>query len=138
VQREVSDREIQGWYFLHPASEPEHVRLSIDEHSLSLFAPSDRLIARWSLDQLENRGIAILSERWSIGDRRVPDAYLVLESDDDYRAVRKASAKLRPVRARLWRHLGIAIIETGDLGGWPVWLFLIIVAGAALGLWQLS
>ena len=135
----MSDREIQGWYFLNRTSEPVRVRLSYDQDTLSLHSLSDRLIARWSLNELDNREIAVLSERWSIGDRPLPDASLVLESNDDYRALRRISGNLRPVRARMWRLLGRAVIESGysDVTGWPVWLLLIALAGAILGLWHL-
>jgi hypothetical protein len=134
----VSGHEIQGWYLRNKTSEAMRVRLSFVESSLVLHTLSGRLVASWSLDQLENREIAVLGERWSIGDHRVPEAYLELESDDEYRAVRNVSLQLRPVRARMWRQLGFAAIESGNRTGWAVLLLLIILAGAMLGLWQLA
>jgi hypothetical protein len=134
----VSAPEIQGWYYQTATSNAVRVRLSVVDRSLVLHTLSDRLIARWSLEELQNREITVLGERWSIGDRRVAASYLVLESDNDYRAIRAASPKLRPVRARLWRQLGLAAIESGNRTGWAVLLLLIVLAGAILGLWQLS
>ena len=112
------------------------MRLSIIDGTLALQTLSDRLIARWSLDQLENLGIGILAVRWRIGDRRVPDACLVLESVDDYRAVYEASGTLRPVRARFWRALVFSGVEAGKAGDWLV-VLLMMVAGAILVVWQL-
>lgn len=132
----MSGREIQGWYHHDPSSDAVRVRLSIVEGTLALHTLSDRLIARWSLDQLENRGIAILAVRWRIGDRRVPDACLVLESDDDYRAVQEASSTLRPVRARFWRALAFSATEAGKVGDWLV-VLMIMIASAAVAFWQL-
>lgn len=127
----MSGLDIQGWYLRNKTSEAERVRLSFAEGSLVLHTLSDRVVANWSLDQLENREIAVLGERWSIGDRRVPEAYLELENDEDYSAVRKRSPQLRPMRARLWRQLGFAAIESGNRTGWPVLLvLLLIVLGA--------
>ena len=121
-----ADQELQGWYYRNGTSDAERVRLSFVGGSLALHTLSERLVATWSLEQLENREIAVLGERWSIGDRCLPDPNLVLESDDDYRAVRAVSDQLRPVRARLWRLLGSAVVESGNRSGWPVLLLLIV------------
>ena len=128
----LADQELQGWYYRNGTSDAERVRLSFVGGSLALHTLSDRLVATWSLNQLENREIAVLGGSWSIGDRRLPDSYLVLEGDDDYRAVRAVSAKLRPVRARLWRLLGLAVVESGNHGGWPVLVLLIVAVYLAL------
>ena len=129
----TTDRELQGWYHRNRTSDAERVRLSFVGDSLALHTLSERLVATWSLDHLENRDIQVLGDDWSIGDRRLPEPYLLLENDDDYRAVRAASTRLRPVRARLWRLLGLAAVESGNRRGWPVLLLLIAVALLAAG-----
>jgi len=50
----------------------------------------------------------------------------VLESDRDYAAIRKVSADLWPTRARLWRLLGFAAVESGNRSGWAVLLLLFV------------
>jgi hypothetical protein len=131
-----TDLELQGWYHRDRAGEAERVRLSFVGGSLALYTLSERLVATWSLEQLENREIATLGERWSIGDRRLPEPYLVLENDGDYRALRQAAPRLRPVRARLWRQLGLSAIEAGHITGWPV-IMIIVLASAVAALWRL-
>ncbi|HJT14947.1 MAG TPA: hypothetical protein VJ790_20145 [Dongiaceae bacterium] len=128
----TTDRELQGWYYRNRTSDAERVRLSFVGDSLALHTLSERLVATWSLDQLENREFQILGDNWSIGDRRLPESYLVLENDDDYRALRGTASRLRPVRARLWRLLGIAAVESGNRAGWPV--LLLLIAAAVVGL----
>ena len=131
-----TDLELQGWYYRNRGSQAERVRLSFVGGSLALHMLSERLVATWSLEQLENREIAALGERWSIGDRRLPEPYLVLESDGDYRTLRQAAPRLRPVRARLWRQLGLSAIESGHITGWPV-IVIVILASAVAALWRL-
>lgn len=133
----MSAPEIQGWYHHDPSAEAVRVRLSIIDGTLALHTLSDRLIARWSPDELENRGIEIFAARWRIGDRRVPDAFLVLESDDDYRAVREVASRLRSVRAVFWRQLAFSAVEAGKAGDWLV-VLLVMVAIAILAVWQLA
>ena len=132
----LADQELQGWYYRNRTDEAERVRLSFVGGSLALHTLSERLVATWSLEQLENREIAVLGERWSIGDRRLVDSYLVLESDEDYRALRQTAPRLRPVRSRLWRQLGFSAIESGKITGWPV-IALILLLSAITALWQL-
>ncbi len=134
AQPAEAESELEGWYYQNGTSERCAFALSVDGAAVSLYAPSDRLVASWSLDQLENREIAVLSERWSIGDRRVPEAYLVLESDQDYSALRAVSPKLRPIRARLWRLLGVRAIESGNFTGYPV--LLLTATAAVIWLWR--
>ena len=131
-----ADQDLQGWYYRNGTSDAERVRLSFVGGSLALHTLSERLVATWSLEQLENREIAMLGERWSIGDRRLPEPYLVLESDGDYRALRQTAPRLRPVRARLCRQLGFSAIEAGHITGWPV-IVLIVLVSAIAALWRL-
>jgi hypothetical protein len=135
----VSDSELQGWYHQNRTSQAVRVRLLVTGASLSLQTLSGKPIASWSLDRLENREIPVLGTRWSVGDSLLPEAFLVVDSDDDYRALRQrsTSASLQPVRARLWHQAGFSMIESGNLTGWPVWV-LLLVASAVAALWQLS
>jgi hypothetical protein len=133
----VSAPEIQGWYYQTPTSDAVRVRLSVVDRSLLLHTLSHRLIARWCLKQLQNREIAVLGERWSIGDRRLTGSYVVLESDDDPHDppnLSRVAARSSAPR----RQLGFAAIESGNRRGWAVLLVLVILAGAMLGLWQLT
>ena len=109
------------------------VRLAFVERSLHLHTLSDRLVASWSLDRLENRRIPVLGERWPIGDRHLPEASVVLESDDDYRQVRKVSPELRSERARLWKQLGFSVAE---INGGPI-ILIALLASAVTALWHL-
>jgi hypothetical protein len=129
TQPPEAETEIQGCYYRNATSEAVRVRLSIDASTVSLHTLSGRLMLAgrriiWK--------IATIGERWLIGDGRLPEALLVLESDQDYQTVRKMASKLRPVRARLWRRLGLAAIESGNLTGWPV---LVLLGGAAMIYW---
>jgi hypothetical protein len=128
-----ANQELQGWYHRIGTRDAERVRLSFIGGSLALHTLSERLVATWSLEQLENREIAVLGERWSIGDRRLPEPYLVLESDGDYLALRQTAPKLRSAPARLWRQLGFSAIEAGNITGWPV-IVLVILASAIAAL----
>ena len=131
-----ADQDLQGWYYRNGTGEAERVRLSFVGGSLALHTLSEWLVATWYLEQLENREIAVLGERWSVGDQRLPEPYLVLESDGDYRALRQTAPRLRPVRARLWRQLGFSAIQAGNITGWPV-IVLIVLVSAITALWQL-
>lgn len=129
-----SGAEIQGWYYENSASEPTRVRLSIHDRSLSLHTLSDRLVATWSLDQLETREVPVLGQSWRIGDRRLPEASLVLVNDRDYETLRELGTGLRPLRARVLRQFAFAAGESGNLTGWPVFVVLVI-ALLGLALW---
>ena len=131
-----AEADIQGWYHLNATSEAVRVRLSIEPRSILLHTLSGRLVASWAPDHLETRATDTIGERWSIGDRRLPEPYLVLESDGDYRTLRQAATRLRPVRARLWRQLGLSAIESGHITGWPV-IVIVILASAVAALWRL-
>jgi hypothetical protein len=54
---ESPEADRQGWYYRNKTSEAVRVRLSIVDRSLLLHTLSDRLIASWSLDRLENREV---------------------------------------------------------------------------------
>jgi hypothetical protein len=126
------EADIQGWYHRNATGEPVRVRLSTDEGSILLHTLSGRLVASWAPGRLETRSTDVIGERWTIGDKRLPEAFLVLESDEDYAAIRKVSARLWPTRARLWRLLGFAAVESGNRRGWPVLLLVIIAVILAL------
>ena len=65
----------------------------------------------------------------------MPEASLEFENDQDYLTVQEATAHLRARSARLWRQLGFAFIESGNLAGLPVFL-LIVWIGTIYWLWQ--
>jgi hypothetical protein len=96
-----SEAEIQDWYHRNATSEAVRVRLSTDAGSILLHSLSGRLVASWAPTHLETRATEVIGERWTIGDKRLPEAFLVLESDTDYAAVREVAAGLWPTRARL-------------------------------------
>ena len=135
TQPSPPEPEVQGWYHRNATSEAVRVRLSIDAAMISLHTLSGRLVAGWGPEFLETRATATIGERWTVGDRRLPEAFLVLESDQDYDALRKVAVGLRPVRARLWQQLGVSAIESGNLTGWPV-LVLLIAVPAIIWLWR--
>ena len=85
-------------------------------------------MAAWSLDHLENREIPIIGGNWSIGDRRLPEAILLLESDEDYTDLRSLSPRLKSTRARLWRQLSFSALHSGNRPGNPgfIWIGLAI------------
>lgn len=126
------EADIQGWYYRTANSEAVRVRLSTNAGSILLHTLSGRLVASWAPGRLETRSTDVIGERWTVGDQRLPEAFLVLESDKDYAAVRKVSAGLWPTRARLWRLLGFAAVESGNRRGWPVLLLLIVAVIVAL------
>ena len=118
------------------SSERDRVRLSADQRSLHLHTLSDRLIAAWSLDRLENREIPFIGASWSVGDHQLPEASLLLENDDDYRRLRSVSPGLKSTRARLWRQLTLSFFHSGSRSGAPGFalsgsliLFALIVFG---------
>jgi hypothetical protein len=90
----------------------------------------------WSLDQLETREVPVHGQSWRIGDRRLPEASLVIENDLDYSVLHGLSTGLHPVRARLWRQLSFAAVHSGNRTGWPV-LVLAILVSLALAGWRL-
>lgn len=128
----AAPEELQGWYNPNNTSEAVRVRLLFEGGSVSLYTLSGRLIASWSLGRLQNRRIPTIGERWLVGDRDLPEASLMLESDRDYDAIRLRSTRLRPLRARLWRQLGFSFIESGNLTGLPV---LLLIVGVAAVFW---
>ena len=130
-----AEADIQGWYHLNATSEAVRVRLSIEPRLILLHTLSGRLVASWAQAHLETRAIETIGERWTIGDTRLPEAFLVLESDRDYTAIREISARLRPVRSRFWQQIGFSAIESGNMTGWPV-LLLVIAVPAIVWLWN--
>lgn len=109
--------DIQGWYAETFTREPVRVRLSTDQRSLTLHTLSDRIVAAWALDHLENREIPIIGASWSVGDRRLPEASLLLENDEDYRRLRHVAPRLKSTRARLWRQLSFSTFHSGNRAG---------------------
>jgi hypothetical protein len=111
------------------------VRLSTDQRSLYLHTLSDRMVAAWSLDQLANREIPTIGANWPVGDRRLPEASLLLENDEDYTHLRRVSPRLKSTRTRLWRQLGSSAFHSGSRGNpgfiWtgPIILVILIVLG---------
>jgi hypothetical protein len=99
------------------------VRLSVDGHSLHLHTLSDRLVAAWSIDHLENREIPIMGSKWRVGDCRLPEASLLLETDEDYIALRRTAAGLRSTSARLWHQFSFAALHPGNRSGSPGFLW---------------
>jgi len=128
--------DVQGWYSEKLTSEQVRVRLSADSRSLYLHTLSDRLVAAWPLDHLENREIPIVGANWSVGDRRLPEASLLLENDEDYSDLRRVSPRLKSTRARLRRQLSFSALHSGNRPGNPgfIWtgstiLMVVIVLG---------
>lgn len=132
-----SDPDVFGWYLKDNESERQRVRIAIEGRSLSLCALAGGEIARWSLDQLENRSVAVFGRDWVIGDRRLPGPALVIENDRDYAELRAAGATLLPLRERTWRQVLLAAQEAGDVTGWPVLvpIGIGVVTLAMLWLW---
>lgn len=93
---------------------------------------SGQLVASWAPSHLETRATEVIGQRWTIGDRRLSEAFLVLESDKDYAAIRQVAAGIWPIGARVWRLFGFAALETGNRRGWPVLLLLIVALILAL------
>ena len=54
---EGCDTESQGWY---RKDTPLRVRFSIEDSSLCLHSLTGDLVARWSLDHLENHSVPVL------------------------------------------------------------------------------
>jgi hypothetical protein len=95
----VTSGEIQGWYYRNKTSDAERVRLSFSGGSLTLHTLADRLVAAWALDHLENQEIPVIGASWSVGDRRLPEASLLLENDEDYGHLRRVAPRLKSRRA---------------------------------------
>ena len=133
---EPRDREFQGWYCDDISSPRVRVHIAIEGRSLAIHSLTGSVLARWSLEQLENRSVPIFGRDWIIGDRRLPAPSLVIESesDRDYAELRTAGATLLPLRERNWRQLLYAAREAGNLTGWPV---LVPIGVGALILWLL-
>ena len=125
---------MQGWYREDGGSAPQRVRLSIENRSLCMHSLADRLLARWSLDHLENRTIPSFGRDWTLGDTRVPGALLTLENDEDYVAIRNEARNLQPISARTWRQVFLAGQDSGNLTGWPV-LLLMMAGFISFALW---
>jgi hypothetical protein len=64
--------DIQGWYRQDNESDALRVRLAIEGRSLDLQTLAGTLVARWSLDELENRSVPVFGRDWVIGDQRLP------------------------------------------------------------------
>jgi hypothetical protein len=120
-----SEADIQGWYYRTATSEAVRIRLSTVAGSILLHTLSGRLVASWAPGHLEMRATDVIGERWTIGDRRLPEAFLVLESDKDHAAIRKVSVGLWPTpgtamaasglrRGRVWQPQGLAGVAPRD------------------------
>ena len=114
------EQELQGWYSDDISSPRVRVRVTIEGRSLAIHTLAGALLARWSLELLENRSVPVVGRDWVIGDRRLPGPALVLENDLDYAELRAAGAALLPLRERTWRQLFFSAQEAGNLTGWPV------------------
>ena len=77
------------------------VRLSTNAGSIVLHTLSGQLVASWAPSHLETRATEVIGQRWTIGDRRLSEAFLVLESDKDYAAIRQVAAGIWPIGARV-------------------------------------
>lgn len=64
------DRELQGWYRDDISSGRMRVRMAVEGRSLAIHSLAGAVLARWSLDQLENRSVPVFGRDWVIGDRR--------------------------------------------------------------------
>ncbi len=117
---ESREREFQGWYRDDISSPQVRVRMAVEGRSLTIHTLAGALLARWSLEQLENRSVPIFGHDWVIGDRRLAGPSLVIENDLDYTDLRAAGAALLPLRERAWRQVFFAAQEAGNLTGWPV------------------
>ncbi len=125
--------DMLGWYRATTNSEPLRVRVVLaDWRTLDLLTLSGRLIARWSLDRLENRAVPVIGETWAVGDSQLPERVLELENDSDYRAIQKVSRGLRSIRARWWHVLAFSVVESKMAGGALLLLGIVAVSW----LWQ--
>lgn len=129
------DRELQGWYCEDISSARVRVRMAVEGRSLVIHSLAGPPLARWSLDQLENRSVPVFGRDWVIGDRRLAGPSLVIENDRDYADLRAAGAALMPPRERIWRQLFFAAQEAGNLTGWPVLVPISIGALTLAVLW---
>jgi hypothetical protein len=125
--------DILGWYRATTSAAPLRVRAVVaDWRTLDLLTLSGRLIARWSLERLVNRGVPVLGEAWAIGDSQLPEPVLELENDRDYKMIRGVSPRLRPLQTRWWHLLGFSLVASG-------WGGVLVVIFASMGiywLWQ--
>jgi hypothetical protein len=125
--------DILGWYRATTSAEPLRVRaVVVDWRTLELLTFSGRLIARWSLERLVNRGVPVLGETWAIGDSQLPEPVLELENDRDYLTIRGVCPRLRPLRTRWWHLLWFSLVGSG-------WGGVLVVIFGSMGiywLWQ--
>ncbi|MBA4097136.1 MAG: hypothetical protein C0484_10270 [Rhodospirillum sp.] len=135
TQPSATDSEISGWYLMDNESQPQRVRVALEDRSLSLCTLTGTEVARWSLDQLENLSIPVMDRDWVIRDRRV-DPVLLLENDQDYAAIQGQANDLAPVSARTVRQVSFAAGQAGSITGWPVFVLIVLVSAIA-ALWQL-
>ena len=126
--------EIIGSYSPDPSGAQVRVRVTVEGTSLVLRTLSERLVAQWSLNKLENRGIPVWGQTWTIGDRRLRGPALDLENDADYAVVATAAPTLRGVRTRFWAMLGFAGIESSQQTG-LIFLLAAAAFGCAYWLW---
>ena len=129
------EREMQGWYRADNDTAPLRVRLSVEDRSLNLHSLAGALVARWSLDHLENRTVPIFGRDWIIGDRRLPGTAVTVENDRDYAELGAAATGLLPLRERTWRQFFFAAQESGNLTGWPVLVPIMVGILAVAALW---
>lgn len=126
TQPSATDPDISGWYLKDNESQPQRVRVAIENRSLSLCTLTGSEIARWSLDQLENVSIPVLGRDWVIRDRRVEEPVLLLENEQEYAAIQCQASDLAPVSARTVQQAKFAAGHAGSITGWPVILLIVL------------
>lgn len=103
--------EIHGKYRAHESESWLPVLVRGREAQLEIATHAGRILALWSASHLEGLNFPLLDRQWLLRDRRIANAQLLIENDQDYSAVRKAAPQLRDPRQRGFRQLGNAAFE---------------------------
>ncbi len=121
--------ELHAKYRTHESEDWTPVLLDCRDAQIEIKTHTARVLAIWRAEYVEGLNFPVLDRQWLLRDRRIADAQLLIENDEDYGAVREVAPHLPHPRRRGLRQLwnsalisgGLAIIITMTL---LVWLAL--------------
>ncbi len=120
--------ELHAKYRAHESEGWTPVLLDRRDAQIEIKTHAARVLAIWGAEYVEGLNFPVFDRQWLLRDRRIADAQLLIENDEDYGAVREMAPHLPHPRRRGLRQLWNSALIGGQLA-WVIVVALLVITG---------
>lgn len=120
--------ELHAKYRTHESESWSPVVLDCSPTQIEIKTHAGRVLAIWGAQYIESLGFPVFDRQWLLRERRIADAQLLIENDEDYGAVREIASHLPHPRQRGLRQLWSSALISQQLA-WIIAVALMVIIG---------